>query len=239
MADSYFQPGEQRAAKVKELFTLIAPRYDLMNDLQSGGLHRYWKTRAVALARPEPGDRALDMCCGTGDLARALARRGVKVVGLDFSPAMLQFARAKAEKAGLALAFVCGDAQQLPFPDNSFEIVTVGYGLRNLAVWETGLREMARVARPGGRLVVLEFGKPQSAVWRGLYFAYLRLLVPGLGRILCGDARAYAYILESLKHYPAQRGVAEQMRQMGLAEIQTLEFMGGAMSINCAVKAGT
>jgi demethylmenaquinone methyltransferase / 2-methoxy-6-polyprenyl-1,4-benzoquinol methylase len=236
MADSYFQPGEQRAAKVKELFTLIVPRYDLMNDLQSGGLHRYWKTRAVALARPAAGDRALDLCCGTGDIARALARRGAKVVGLDFSPAMLQFARAKAEKAGLALDFVCGDAQQLPFPDNSFDIVTVGYGLRNLAVWETGLREMTRVARPGGRVVVLEFGKPQSAVWRGIYFAYLRLLVPVLGKIVCGDASAYAYILESLKQYPAQRAVADKMRQFGLSQIQTLEYLGGVMSINFGVK---
>jgi demethylmenaquinone methyltransferase/2-methoxy-6-polyprenyl-1,4-benzoquinol methylase len=236
MAESFYEPGEQRAAKVKELFTLIAPRYDLINDLQSAGWHRYWKAKAVALARPEPGHRALDVCCGTGDLARALARRGARVVGLDFSVAMLRAARAKADQAGMTLPWVCGDAQQLPFPDNSFEIVTVGYGLRNLAVWETGLREMARVAKPGGRVVVLDFGKPQSALWRGLYFAYLKLLVPVLGRIFCGNARAYAYILESLKHYPAQRGVAEQMRGLGLAQIQSVEFMGGAMSIHCGVK---
>jgi demethylmenaquinone methyltransferase/2-methoxy-6-polyprenyl-1,4-benzoquinol methylase len=236
MANSFFEPGEQRAAKVKELFTLIAPRYDLINDLQSAGLHRYWKSKAIGLARPEPGDRALDVCCGTGDLTLALARRQAKVVGLDFSPLMLEFAQAKASKAGLEVQFVCGDAQQVPFPDNSFEIVSVGYGLRNLARWEAGLGEMARVARSGGRVVVLDFGKPQSAVWRALYFAYLRLLVPWLGRIFCGNAPAYAYILESLRHYPAQRGVAEQMRELGLTEIRSLEFMGGAMSINCGVK---
>jgi demethylmenaquinone methyltransferase/2-methoxy-6-polyprenyl-1,4-benzoquinol methylase len=126
---------------------------------------------------------------------------------------------------------VRGDAQRLPFSDNSFDLVTVGYGLRNLASWETGLREMKRVARRGGRLLVLDFGKPDNALWRNLYFGYLRLFVPWLGRIFCGDARAYAYILESLKHYPAQQGVAAEMRAQGLANVRIINLLGGVMSI--------
>jgi demethylmenaquinone methyltransferase/2-methoxy-6-polyprenyl-1,4-benzoquinol methylase len=132
--------------------------------------------------------------------------------------------------------FVCGDAQRIPFADNSFDIVTVGYGLRNLASWETGLQEMRRVAKPGGRLVVLDFGKPDNTLWRGLYFGYLRLFVPCLGRIFYGSAGAYAYILESLKHYPAQHGVGVKMRELGLLKVRVLSLLGGLMSINYGEK---
>ena len=125
---------------------------------------------------------------------------------------------------------------KLPFADASFDVVTVGYGLRNLADWQTGLREMIRVARPGGRLLVLEFGKPDNAVWRGLYFAYLRCFVPLLGLIFCGQPSAYAYILESLRHYPAQRGLEAAMREWRLAHPVTVNLLGGVMSINVAEK---
>ena len=254
MANTFFDPGDQRAAKVHDLFTTIAPRYDLINDLQSFGLHRHWKRRVVQLARPQPGERALDLCCGTGDLALSLARQGVKVSGLDFSERMLAVAAKRstgARNKSLAAAphvsrftfhasllphFVCGDAQRIPFPDNSFDLVTVGYGLRNLANWEAGLREMQRVAKPGGRLVVLDFGKPDNALWRGLYFGYLKLFVPCLGRLFCGNAGAYAYILESLKHYPAQKGVAAKMLELGLVEVRIVNLLGGIMSINYGEK---
>jgi demethylmenaquinone methyltransferase/2-methoxy-6-polyprenyl-1,4-benzoquinol methylase len=128
------------------------------------------------------------------------------------------------------------DAQQIPFPDGSFDVVTVGYGLRNLASLETGLQEMQRVARPGGKLLVLDFGKPETALWRNLYFAYLKVFVPLWGRLLCGDAAAYTYILASLKHYPGQRGVAERMRELGLVKVRTLDLLGGSMSISTAEK---
>ena len=130
-----------------------------------------------------------------------------------------------------------GDAQQIPFPDHSFEIVTVGYGLRNLASLDTGLREMERVAKPGGRLLVLDFGKPDNALWRTVYFGYLRFFVPLMGLVFCGNPAAYAYILESLKHYPAQRGVAEKMIALGLKNVRILNLLGGIMSINTAEKA--
>jgi demethylmenaquinone methyltransferase/2-methoxy-6-polyprenyl-1,4-benzoquinol methylase len=254
MANTFFDPGDQRAAKVRDLFARIAPRYDLINDLQSFGLHRCWKRRVVRLARPQPGQRALDLCCGTGDLALALARRGARVAALDFSEQMLDAAQGRefripsppqgethqasriAHHASPPPCFIRGDALRVPFADNSFNIVTVGYGLRNLASWETGLREMQRVAAPGGCLLVLEFGKPDNALWRGLYFGYLKLFVPWLGRIFCGDAGAYAYILESLKHYPAQHAVAAKMRDLGLVNVQTIPLLGYAMSINYAEK---
>ena len=126
----------------------------------------------------------------------------------------------------------------LPFADEEFDAVTVGFGLRNLADWEVGLREMFRVARAGGRLLVLDFGRPDNRLWRSLYFAYLRLIVPVYGKLFCGNWSAYAYILDSLKAYPAQRGVERAMREMGCREVRVINFFGGAMSINFGVKQG-
>lgn len=249
MTNRYYAPGADRAAKVGDLFAAVARRYDLINDLQSFGLHRCWKRRVADLAAPMPGEQALDLCCGTGDLTLQLARRGAAVTGLDFSEAMLEVASSKFKvqrskfKVGdvpSSVQFLQGDAQAVPFPDASFDIVTVGYGLRNLSDWRRGLIEMHRVARPGGRLVVLDFGKPENPLWRWCYFAYLGWVVPVFGRLFCGDAPAYAYILESLQHYPAQRGVAEQMQAMECEDVRVVNLLGGAMSINFGRKpAGT
>lgn len=243
MTNKFYAAGDQRAARVKELFARIAPRYDLINDLQSFGLHRAWKRRLLQVASGRPGERALDLCCGTGDIALALARQGLEVAGLDFSEPMLAVAerRAKAlsskEHTPPGARFLRGDAQNLPFPDNSFDIVTIGYGLRNLADWEAGLQEMKRVAAPGGRLLVLDFGKPDNALWRAVYFAYLRHCVPILGRVFCGDADTHAYILESLTHYAAQKGVDAKLRELQLVRTRIINLFGGVMSINYAEKA--
>jgi demethylmenaquinone methyltransferase/2-methoxy-6-polyprenyl-1,4-benzoquinol methylase len=234
VSNTFYVPGEQRAAKVNDLFASIAGRYDLINDLQSFGLHRHWKRRVITLAAVTPGARALDLCCGTGDIALALAQRGAEVVGLDFSAPML--AVADQRKCGINPVFVQGDALKIPFPDDSFDIVTMGYGLRNLASWEQGLAEMQRVARPGGRVIILEFGKPANALWRSLYFTHLKCSVPLTGWIFCGNSQAYAYILESLKHYPAQLAVAAKMREMKFAQTRVINFMGGAMAINYGLK---
>jgi len=159
-------------------------------------------------------------------------------VGLDCSAPMLAVAGRKAATArGNAPRFLEGDAMRLPFPDAQFDIVTVGYGLRNLVSWETGLGEMVRVAKPGARLLVLDFGKPANPQWRAVYFGYLRLFVPLLGLVACRNASAYAYILESLRHYPAQRGVELSMRNLELSQVRVENFLGGAMSINYGVKA--
>ena len=245
MTNEFYDPGSERVAKVNRLFTRIARRYDLLNDIQSFGLHRLWKRRVVELARAHAGERALDVCCGTGDIAFALASRGAETVGLDFNESMLQVAArrnsvalSRAEGTGGAANpfFLLGDAQQVPFPENHFDVVTVGYGLRNLRHWQSGLWEMARVARSGARLLVLDFGKPDNAIWRAVYFGYLRLFVPVLGLVFCGSASAYAYILESLRHYPAQNGVAEEMRRLGLGNVRVHNLLGGVMSINCGEK---
>ena len=255
MANAYFNPGEQRAAKVNDLFAAIARRYDRVNDLQSLGLHRLWKRRLVRLARVRPGDRALDVCCGTGDIAFELARRGAAVVGLDFNAAMLAVAQARGEKSPggapttgepsafarqlRTVQFLQGDAQRIPFPDDSFEIVTVGYGLRNLANWEGGLREMQRVAKAGGRLLALDFGQPDNVLWRDIYFGYLRLAVPLLGRMFGGNATAYAYILESLRHFPDPHALAERMQTLGLRNVGVIKLLGGLMTIHYAEKAAS
>src|SRR6266550_6592382 len=192
MENPFYSPGDQRAARVNDLFAAIAPRYDLINDVQSFGLHRRWKWRVAELAAVRPGDRALDLCCGTGDIALALAHRGAKVVGLDFTAPMLAVAKKRIQHSafnvqkensqstilaapkrsedGRNLQFVRGDAQQIPFDDAVFDIVAVGYGLRNLANWKTGLSEMMRVARPGARLLVLDFGRPDHPLWRTVDF---------------------------------------------------------------------
>ncbi len=238
MGNAYYTPDATRAAKVNSLFARIAPRYDLINDLQSFGLHRLWKRRLARLADSRPGLRALDLCCGTGDVAFALARAGAEVTGLDFSEEMLAVANRRKSSAGTSpIEFLHGDALKTPFPDAHFDIVTLSYGLRNLADFAGGLREMHRVTRPGGRLVILDFGKPPHPLWRALYFGYLRFAVPIFGRILCGDAAAYAYILESLQHYPAQEGVAETLRTLGCAKVRVINLLGGAMSLHCAEKA--
>ncbi len=234
MANPFYVEGEQRGAKVNDLFARVAPRYDLINDLQSLGLHRAWKRRLVRMANVRPGERAFDMCCGTGDIAFALARAGASVNAVDFSAAMLQVAARRATVANPQ--FQQGDAMQLAFADHTFDLVTVGYGLRNLREWETGLREMHRVAKPGARLLVLDFGKPDHALLRALYFAYLRVVVPVFGKLFCGDAATHAYILESLQRYPAQRGVAAAMERLGCRDVRIVNLLGGAMSINYGVK---
>jgi demethylmenaquinone methyltransferase/2-methoxy-6-polyprenyl-1,4-benzoquinol methylase len=240
VSNVFYTPGEQRAARVNDLFATIARRYDLLNDLQSFGLHRRWKRRVAELAAVQSGDRALDLCCGTGDIAFALARRGAEVTGLDFSRQMLEVAETRRlknpELKARKLIFIQGDAQQVPFPDALFDAITVGYGLRNLASWETGLAEMHRVARPGARLIVLDFGKPANALWRKIYFGHLRCSVPLIGRLFCGNADAYAYILESLKQYPAQLAVAEKMRELKLVNVRVVNLLGGAMAINYGEK---
>ena len=249
MANRFYDPGAQRSAKVRDLFAAIAPSYDLINDLQSFGLHRWWKRRLIQLAGVRPGEHALDLCCGTGDLAFALARHGARVVGLDFSAPMLAVAQARLRERPLAASassqprpatrnpqFLRGDALSLPFPDASFHIVTIGYGLRNLADFEQGLREMSRVAKPGGRLLVLDFGKPEHGLWRAVYFGHLKWFVPLFGKIFCSDPATYAYISESLKHYPAQEGVAAKMRELRCADVRVVNLLGGAMSIHCGAK---
>jgi demethylmenaquinone methyltransferase / 2-methoxy-6-polyprenyl-1,4-benzoquinol methylase len=234
MANQFYAAGEARAARVQALFDTIAHRYDLINDLQSFGLHRYWKQRLITMTRLRAGEMALDVCCGTGDISLQLARSGARVVGLDFSAAMTRYASQRA--SSLKIPFIRGDALRIPFQDQQFHLVTIGYGLRNLADFQSGLKEMIRVLQPSGRLVVLDFGKPNNAVWRALYFLYLKMCVPLLGKFLCGNREAYAYILESLVHFPGQTGVESMLRSMQLENVRTVHLFGGVMGLNYAEK---
>jgi len=262
----FYQADEHRAEKVQELFATIARQYDLLNDLMSAGLHRRWKRRVVELASGEravedgrgKGKEVLDLCCGTGDIAFRFARQGARVTGVDFTEAMLRVARARewpgpagtpnAPTGGTSpsrtsasrgdVSWVRADALRLPFRDNSFDVVSVGYGLRNLADIERGLREILRVLKPGGRFLSLDFGKPAARMFCGLYFGYLRTVLPMLGRIFCGDPDTHGYILASLPGYPAQRGIRELMESIGYGECGFEEFCLGSMAINYGMKPG-
>jgi ubiquinone/menaquinone biosynthesis methyltransferase len=237
MSNKYYQPGEQRAQRVHDLFAAIAPRYDLINDLQSLGLHRWWKRRLVRLAHPQPGERAIDVCCGTGDIALALHARGATVIGLDFSDAMLTVAARRQRPETTGLEWRQGDALHLPFPDASFDLLTMGYGLRNVADFDAALAEIIRVLRPGGRCLILDFGKPDHPIWRACYYAYLRAIVPLFGRVLCGDPDTHGYIYQSLLRFPAQHGIAAGFKARGCTEVQIIPLLGGVMAINTARRA--
>jgi demethylmenaquinone methyltransferase/2-methoxy-6-polyprenyl-1,4-benzoquinol methylase len=237
MANKFYEAGEKRAEKVNDLFATIAPRYDLINDLQSFGMHRLWKRKLIRLAHLQPGQKALDLCCGTGDVAFALAAQGAEVLGVDFSAPMLSVAKQRQERDGIGhVEFVRGDALKLPAADSSVDVLTISYGLRNLADFEGGLREMLRVLKPGGRILVLDFGIPDNKLWRAGYFQYLKWFVPLFGRLFCGDSDTHAYILKSLQHYPAQRGVEKLMHQLGCEQVRVINLLGGVMGINYGVK---
>ena len=235
----YYAPGAERAEKVHRLFARIARRYDRINDLMSWGMHRRWKRRLVSLAAPRHGEKALDLCCGTGDVARKLAAApGApgEVIGLDFTEEMLEIAR-RVTPGTLPVSYRQGDALALPFPDASFDIVTCAYGLRNLADLDRGLREAARVLRPGGRLASLEFGRPANPLLSVLYFAYLRAALPIFGWMFFGDPHTYGYIFATVSRFPGQRELASRMKDAGFASVDVHDSMGGAMGICVALKA--
>ena len=223
--------------KVDQLFGAIAARYDLVNDIQSLGLHRLWKRRVVALSNFKEGEIGLDLCCGTGDLAIGLAKRGGVLVGMDLNrPMLLQAAARLAKRRDQCASLAQADALNLPFGNHSLDLVTVGYGLRNLGSIEDGLREITRVLKPGGRLLILDFGKPANRLLRSAYYLYLAWILPVFGWLCCGNASAYAYILDSLKKYPAQKGVAAKLDLLGYKSIKITDIVGGTMSIHVAIK---
>ena len=277
MTNKYLSYDDKRAPKVREMFSRLASRYDLVNDIMSFGMHRLWKRRTVRLAlgkarqpphpglpaarsarrglRPRPalklgeegplaspaeGEgkeplRLLDLCCGTGDIcfyAEEAAGRGVRVTGADFTLPMLAVARKRRGEGSHSSAFVQADALSLPFPDGGFDAITVGYGLRNIADPRAALSEMRRVLAPGGRAVVLDFGKPDNPIANALYQAYLRIMMPAVGWIFHGDPETYLYIPESLKRYPAQRGMEEMMREAGFAGARYENRLLGTMGLN-------
>lgn len=188
----------------------------------------------MSLADPGAGKVALDVCSGTGDLAIALAKRNAVVTALDASKEMLAIAKNRFSVEALEVKIIEGDAEKLPFEDGNFDIVTIGYGLRNLPSWHRGLEELVRVTRRGGSITILDFGKPVSLVWRKVFFYYLRTAVPVFGRIFAGDWKAYAYILESLEAYPEATEITAKLKGLGCREVQVYPIVGGAMTIHHA-----
>jgi demethylmenaquinone methyltransferase / 2-methoxy-6-polyprenyl-1,4-benzoquinol methylase len=220
------------------MFDNIAGVYDLMNSAMTAGLHHEWRRRAVERARVGPGSDALDICCGTGDLALELRRvigPDGRVVGSDFSEPMLDLARTKSGEQGLAVEFGWADALDLPYGDAGFDAVTVGFGARNLADLDKGLAEMARVLRPGGRLVILEITRPQREPLASFYSLWFDRLVPLLGSV-AGDADAYSYLPESVRSFPDPRSLAQKIDAAGFSEIRWLLLAGGIIAIHSATR---
>ena len=231
--------SEQFSSDVRGMFDRISGVYDLMNSAMTAGLHHEWRQRAVDMAQVGPGSDALDVCCGTGDLALELRRRigpDGRVVGSDFSEPMLELARAKSGEQGLAVEFGWADALDLPYGADSFDAVTVGFGARNLADLDKGLAEMARVLRPGGRMVILEITRPQREPLSTFYSLWFDRLVPLLGSV-AGDAEAYSYLPESVRSFPEPRELAAKIDAAGLAEIRWLLLAGGIIAIHSATLA--
>jgi len=230
---------EQFAGQVRSMFDRIAGVYDLMNTAMSAGLHHRWRERAADRAELEPGESALDVCCGTGDLAFALASRvGSEghVIGSDFSEAMLDLAREKAaSREVVPVRFEWADALALPYDDASFDAVTVGFGVRNLADLDHGVAEMARVLRPGGRLVILEITQPRRPPLSTFYAIWFDRLVPLLGTI-AGDREAYTYLPESVKRFPPPEGLAMILDRAGLERIRYTILAGGIIAIHSGVR---
>lgn len=221
------------------MFDRIAGRYDLMNTVMSAGMHHRWRRRAVELARVRPGGSALDVCCGTGDLALALAERigpEGRVVGLDFSAPMLDLAKAKPQ-AGAPVAWVQGNALELPFEDGEFDAATVGFGARNVVDLERGIAEMARVVRPGGRVVVLEITTPRRPPLKWFYAVWFDRIVPVLGT-LAGDRDAYTYLPSSVRRFPPAEDLAALMHEAGLGEIRYVILAGGIIAIHAGTVGG-
>ena len=230
--------SEEFATQVRGMFDRIAGVYDLMNSAMTAGLHHQWRERAVDRAEVGPGSDALDICCGTGDLALALRRRigpDGRVVGSDFSEPMLELARRKSGEEGLPVEFGWADALELPYGDQSFDAVTVGFGARNLADLDRGLSEMARVLRPGGRVVILEITRPQREPLSSFYSLWFDRIVPVLGSV-AGDSEAYSYLPTSVRNFPAPRELAEKMDAAGFSGIRWLLLAGGIIAIHSGTR---
>jgi demethylmenaquinone methyltransferase / 2-methoxy-6-polyprenyl-1,4-benzoquinol methylase len=221
--------GTLAPAAVEAMFDRISPVYDPMNRLMTAGLDRRWRRLTVAAA-VRPGDRVLDACCGTGDLALEAQRAGGRVTGLDFSGRMLERARRKSS----AVEWVRGDVLALPFSDGSFDAVTVGFGIRNVADLEAGLRELARVLRPGGRLGCLEITRPRGLL-RPFFAVWFDGLVPLAGKVLPGGA-AYTYLPASVRRFPGPEDLGDAMRRAGFGEIGWRLLGGGIVALHVATR---
>jgi demethylmenaquinone methyltransferase / 2-methoxy-6-polyprenyl-1,4-benzoquinol methylase len=227
-------PEEEKARRVGEVFGSVAARYDVMNDLMSLGLHRLWKRFALELSGVRAGARVLDVASGSGDLARAFAKRagpGGQVWMTDINPAMLAVGRDKLIDAGIFAPLALCDAEKLPFAADTFDCVSVAFGLRNMTRKEQALAEMARVAKPGGRVIVLEFSKPWKPLAKA-YDAYSFTVLPALGKYVAKDEAAYRYLAESIRMHPGQEELKAMMQVAGLANVEYFNLAAGVVALH-------
>ncbi|HEY3374372.1 MAG TPA: bifunctional demethylmenaquinone methyltransferase/2-methoxy-6-polyprenyl-1,4-benzoquinol methylase UbiE [Candidatus Aquicultor sp.] len=225
--------------RVRDMFDIIAQRYDLLNHLMSFGQDKKWRTLAAQNTGAAAGSKVLDACTGTGDLAFALRSiTGAEITGVDFSQDMLEKAKEKAEKAGIesGITFIAASVDQLPFDDNSFDAITIGWGLRNTPGYKAVLAEFCRVTKPGGTLVCLESNQPEDALLRAGYRAYLSIVVPLIGRLASNNYEAYKYLSDSIQVFPPQKELVKMMKEAGWAEVNYRNFMFGAVAMHVATK---
>lgn len=237
-------PEEEKAGLVRAVFDSVAPRYDLMNDLMSGGIHRRWKDAMVAWLNPRPGQVLLDVAGGTGDVALRVLPRLIppeqpaagRVVVCDASRQMLEIGRARALDRGIltGIEWVCADAEWLPAADRSVDLYTIAFGLRNVTRIDVALAEARRVLRPGGRFICLEFAPEINPVLQPLYDIYSFLVVPLLGAVVTGDREAYAYLVESIRRFPRQSQLADMIARSGLDRVRFRNLTGGVAALHSA-----
>jgi len=228
----------EKAGKVKGVFDSVASKYDIMNDLMSMGLHRAWKAYTLAVANLRPGDKALDIAGGTGDLARAFARQvgpSGTVVHTDINEAMLSTGRNRLIDEGLVLPTTLCDAEKLPFKPGTFDLVSVAFGLRNMTHKDQALAEMCRVLKPGGRLLVLEFSKVAKPLQKP-YDWYSFSVLPRLGQLVAGDAESYKYLAESIRMHPDQATLKAMMKTAGFGHVDVHNLTGGLVALHVGIK---
>jgi demethylmenaquinone methyltransferase / 2-methoxy-6-polyprenyl-1,4-benzoquinol methylase len=229
---------DDKARRVRSVFDSVAPKYDLMNDLMSMGLHRAWKAYTVLVANVRPGQRVLDIAGGTGDLALAFAPKvgsAGQVVHTDINEAMLREGRDRLIDAGVSLPTLVCDAERLPFADAGFDLVTVAFGLRNMTHKEDALNEMHRVLKPGGRLLVLEFSKVAKPLEQ-LYDWYSFKVLPRLGKLVANDSASYQYLAESIRMHPGQQELKTLMHKGGFGHVDVHNMTGGVVALHVAIK---
>ena len=229
-------PPAEKTRAVGDIFRRVAARYDLMNDLMSGGLHRLWKDEFVRLLKPQPHETILDLAGGTGDIAFRIARKGASVTVADINPGMLEVGRERAAKRGLGLDFVEANAEAMPFADQAFDAVTIAFGIRYVTDIPKALRDIHRVLRWGGRFYCLEFSSSEWPGFARLYDQYTLKLVPKVGAVVAQDEEAYRYLAESIKRFPPMPAFAAMVSEAGFRQVKARPILGGAVAIHSGWK---
>ena len=234
-------PSKNKASYVAGVFNSVAKKYDIMNDIMSGGVHRIWKHITVEISRVKPGQKVLDVAGGTGDLAAKFAKRvgpSGHVVLSDINQSMLDVGRDRLIDKGLVknISYVLADAQTLPFQDDSFDIVSIGFGLRNVTDKDRALISMRRVLRPGGKLLILEFSKPYSDIISKLYDEYSFKIIPKLGKLFANDEGSYKYLAESIRVHPDQETLKQMVQKAGLLNVEYINMSGGIAAVHMGIK---